>query len=94
MLFSLHFGKGPPPCVKRRYVSRPRVPASSKTRVFMLCDRRPDSDGLGGTQVHAAALVKGAASRVELFAAYPAEQKLVVLRPGSTRDPLAELADR
>ena len=58
LLFYSAFAKCPPPCVKRSYVSRPRVPASSTTRVFMLCDRPPDAHGLGGTQVHAAALVR------------------------------------
>jgi glycosyltransferase involved in cell wall biosynthesis len=64
----------------------------SVARVFMLCDRRPDSRGLGGTEVHAAALQRGAGASVELFIAYPRATKLVVLGQGSAVGPIAELS--
>jgi glycosyltransferase involved in cell wall biosynthesis len=63
----------------------------SVVRVLMLCDRRPDLSGLGGTQVHAAALVREAGASVAISAAYPQLNKLVVLKSGSTVDPIAEL---
>jgi len=50
----------------------------STPRVLVFCDRAPDAHGLGGTQLHAAALLRGSGPGASVWAAYPLGDRLVV----------------